>query len=105
MRRRLLALFLGLALLAAGSAAAGPLTGGSGPRKAKAAKLARAKALAQSAARVKRGQALTSANLFANGGFDTSLTGWGGYRAVLSLASDGVGGGNAAKVTLSGTNL
>src|SRR5690242_1073773 len=48
------------------------------------------------------GVAHADANLFPNGGFDGSTSGWGGYLATVSLASDGVGGGGAARVAASG---
>jgi hypothetical protein len=38
-------------------------------------------------------------NLFANGSFESGLTGWAGWQSTLSLASDGEDGSQAAKVS------
>lgn len=38
-------------------------------------------------------------NLIANGSFEGSLSGWGGWQATLALAADGIQGSGAAKVT------
>lgn len=50
-------------------------------------------------------RALSDGNLLANGSFDSSLAGWSGYNATLSLASDGHVGPGAALVraTAAGT--
>jgi hypothetical protein len=61
---------------------------------------------AQARAFVTQDRLLTSAqdaNLLPNGSFEGSLAGWAGYNSTLSLASDGVVGPGAAKVSLTGS--
>ncbi|MHB8470214.1 MAG: carbohydrate binding domain-containing protein, partial [Gaiellaceae bacterium] len=87
----LVAVATGLFVLAAGATAATP--------KKKAAHKHHAPRV-HHAARVP-----AAANLLGNGGFENGTTGWGGYRAAVSAATDGVVGAGAARVSLDSSRL
>lgn len=103
---RLATLWVAMLLtLAVGAFAAGAGEAARGTKPI-AAKLAKGKPKPKKKAHTKpasRASAGIAGNLFENGSFETSLSGWQGYNATLARVSGGAEGASSARVSLRGS--